>query len=66
VTRLEHTLELAAGLPANVCLVSESGIRTRADLDRLKAHGVRAVLVGETLMRAANVGQKLDELRGVR
>jgi indole-3-glycerol phosphate synthase len=66
VTRLEHTLELAAALPSDVCLVSESGIRTRADLDRLKAHGVRAVLVGETLMRAADVGQKLDELRGIR
>jgi indole-3-glycerol phosphate synthase len=66
VTRLEHTLELATAVPPAVCLVSESGIRTRADLDRLKAHGVRAVLVGETLMRAADVGQKLDELRGVR
>jgi indole-3-glycerol phosphate synthase len=64
-TRLEHTLELAAAMPADVCLVSESGIRTRADLDLLKAYGVRAVLVGETLMRAADVGQKLDELRGV-
>ncbi len=65
VTRLEHTLDLAAGLPPDVCLVSESGIRTRADLDRLKAHGVRAVLVGETLMRAADIGKQLDELRGV-
>jgi indole-3-glycerol phosphate synthase len=65
VTRLEHTLELAGDVPPDVCLVSESGIRTRADLDRLKAHGVRAVLVGETLMRAPDVGQKLDELCGV-
>jgi indole-3-glycerol phosphate synthase len=64
VTRLEHTLELAEGLPAGVCLVSESGIRTRADVERLQAAGVRAVLVGETLMRAADVGAKLDELRG--
>jgi indole-3-glycerol phosphate synthase len=65
VTRLEHTLELAEGLPDGVCLVSESGIRTRADVERLQAVGVRAVLVGETLMRAADVGAKLDELRGV-
>jgi indole-3-glycerol phosphate synthase len=65
VTRLEHTLELAAGLPPGVCLVSESGIRTRADVERLRGAGVRAVLVGETLMRAADPGAKLDELRGV-
>jgi indole-3-glycerol phosphate synthase len=64
VTRLEHTLELAARIPAGCCLVSESGIRTRQDVLRLEAAGVRAVLVGETLMRAADIGAKLDELRG--
>lgn len=63
-TRLEHTLELAAGLPPDVCLVSESGIRTRADLVRLQAASVRAVLVGETLIRASDIGAKLEELAG--
>ncbi len=66
VTTLDHTLELARSMPADVCLVSESGIRTHEDLDRLKAHGVRAVLVGETLMRADDIGGQLDALRGVR
>ncbi|HEX5271877.1 MAG TPA: indole-3-glycerol phosphate synthase TrpC [Gemmataceae bacterium] len=65
VTRLEHTLELAARVPSDCCLVSESGIRARADVLRLQEAGVRAVLVGETLMRAPDVGAKLDELRGV-
>jgi len=63
-TRLEHTLDLIASLPTNVCLVSESGILTHADIDRLQMAGVRAVLVGETLMRAADIGAKLRELRG--
>ena len=63
-TRLEHTLELAAGVPPDVCLVSESGIRTRADVERLRPAGVRAVLVGETLMRAPDVGAKVRELLG--
>jgi indole-3-glycerol phosphate synthase len=63
-TRLEHTLELAARLPAGCCLVSESGIRTRADVLHLQQAGVAAVLIGETLMRAADIGAKLDELRG--
>jgi indole-3-glycerol phosphate synthase len=65
VTRLEHTLELAPRIPSGCCLVSESGIRTRQDVLRLEAAGVRAVLVGETLMRAADIAAKLDELRGM-
>jgi indole-3-glycerol phosphate synthase len=64
VTRLEHTLELAGHMPADCCLVSESGIKTRADVLRLQAAGVRAILVGETLMRSADIGSQLDELRG--
>jgi indole-3-glycerol phosphate synthase len=64
VTRLEHTLELAPRIPARCCLVSESGIRTRQDVLSLQAAGVRAILVGETLMRAPEIGAKLDELRG--
>jgi len=63
-TDLGHTEELARLLPGHVWLVSESGIHTHSDLVRLKAAGVRSVLVGETLMRAADIGRKLDELRG--
>jgi indole-3-glycerol phosphate synthase len=64
VTRLAHTLDVAARLPADCCLVSESGIRTRADILRLQEAGVRAVLIGETFMRAPDIGAKVDELRG--
>ncbi len=66
VTRLEHTLDLAAHVPPDRCLVSESGIRTNADLLRLQAAGVRAVLVGESLMRARDIGSQLDALHGRR
>jgi indole-3-glycerol phosphate synthase len=66
VTRLEHTLEIAAAVPAGICLVSESGIRGRADVELLIAGGVRAVLVGETLMRSAHPGAAVAELRGTR
>jgi indole-3-glycerol phosphate synthase len=64
VTRLEHTLELIDQMPSDVCLVSESGIRSQADIERLQAAGVRAVLIGETFMRAPDIGAKLDELLG--
>jgi indole-3-glycerol phosphate synthase len=64
VTNLDQSFNLAARLPKDCCLVSESGIRTRQDVLRLQAAGVRAVLVGETLMRASDIGAKLDELQG--
>jgi indole-3-glycerol phosphate synthase len=64
VTRLEHTLDLAPRVPADRCLVSESGIRMRADLDRLRTAGVKAALVGESLMRAPDVGAALATLLG--
>jgi indole-3-glycerol phosphate synthase len=63
--RLEHTLDLMALIPTNRVVVSESGIRTHADLQRLGAAGARAVLVGESLMRAPDIGAALDALRGV-
>jgi indole-3-glycerol phosphate synthase len=63
-TRLEHTLELAGRVPADRCLVSESGIKNHQDVQRLRQAGVRAVLVGETFMRAGDIGAKVDEIRG--
>jgi indole-3-glycerol phosphate synthase len=63
-TRLEHTLEQLPKIPADRVVVSESGIKTRADLVRLGAAGARAVLVGESLMRAGDIGAALDALRG--
>jgi indole-3-glycerol phosphate synthase len=44
-------------------LVSESGIRTATDVARLKSVGVKAILVGETLMRSDDIGATLTELR---
>ena len=64
-TRLEHTLDLLARIPADRIVVSESGIRTNADLVRLQQAGARAVLVGESLMRAPDIGAALDALRGI-
>jgi indole-3-glycerol phosphate synthase len=45
-------------------VVSESGIKTAADIDKLSAAGVRAVLIGETFLRAANIAAKIEELLG--
>ena len=45
-------------------LVAESGIHARADVQRLAASGARAILVGESLMREADINLKLRELIG--
>ena len=63
-TNLEHTLRLRDRVPPDVVLVSESGIRTRQDVERLEAAEISAILVGESLMRAVNIGLAVDRLMG--
>jgi indole-3-glycerol phosphate synthase len=63
-TDLEHTLRLRDRVPDECVLVSESGIRTRADVERLQAAGVDAVLVGESLMASPDIGAAVDQLLG--
>lgn len=46
-------------------LISESGIKTRQDVDKLKEVGVGAVLIGETLCRSKSIEAKFEELFGV-
>ena len=54
-TTLETTEKLAPRVPHDRIVISESGIATHADLDRLARAGVRAFLVGESLMRQPDV-----------
>lgn len=63
-TSLSHTLDLIDRVPDDVLLVSESGIRTHEDVVRLHSAGVQAMLVGESLMRADDIGQQVDDLLG--
>src|SRR4051812_12670624 len=50
-----RTYELVARAPAECLFVAESGLGSHADLEAMAAHGVRAFLVGESLMRQADV-----------
>jgi indole-3-glycerol phosphate synthase len=61
-TRLETTLDLAERVPPSRIAISESGIARPEDVRRLWDRGVRAYLVGEALMRAANPGSALQQL----
>ena len=63
--RLAHALD--AGDPtilSRKILVSESGIHTRADVERLVRCGAKAILVGESLMQNGNIQAKVKELLG--
>jgi indole-3-glycerol phosphate synthase len=62
VTRLEVAETLAPLAPCAATVVAESGLKTAADLERLEAAGVRAFLIGETLMAAEDPGAALRAL----
>ena len=59
---LNTTLRLAGLLDNKVDLVAESGIRTRADVEKLKAAGISAVLVGQTLCESRDIAARFKEL----
>jgi indole-3-glycerol phosphate synthase len=63
-TDLETSIRLARRVPKGVTVVSESGIGSRGDIERLMNAGIRAFLVGESLMREEDAGKKLRELLG--
>ncbi len=60
---LDTSLRLAEKMPAAVVKVAESGIHSRADVQRLQAAGFHAFLVGEHLMKSADPAAALRELR---
>ncbi len=61
---LEHTLRMRREIPNDCVLVGESGIKTRADVERLQQAKVDAILVGESLIREADIGAAVDTLLG--
>ena len=61
---LDTTFKLRPSIPSDRLVVSESGIQEQSDLQSLASAGVDAVLVGTSLMRAEDPGQKLRELMG--
>jgi indole-3-glycerol phosphate synthase len=61
---LNTTSRLAELLENTNELVAESGIRTRADVEKLKRVGVKAVLIGQTLCQSPDIEEKFTELFG--
>ena len=61
---LDHTTRMRANVPLDCVFVGESGIHSRADALHLQEAGVDAMLVGESLMRQADIGQAVRQLLG--
>ena len=62
---LQTTELLCEEAPSDVVLVSESGLKTRADTQRVFDCGCNAILVGESLMRTGDIAAQVTELLGV-
>jgi indole-3-glycerol phosphate synthase len=60
-----NTVRLAEFVENKHILVSESGIKDRADVQRMAAAGVRTLLIGETLMKSGDVGGTMANLKGI-
>jgi len=63
---LETSLSLAREAPSDALLISESGLKTSDDLQRLRDAGYRGFLIGETLMRADDPAAALRSFRGLK
>jgi len=61
---LDTTFNLIKDIPEGRIVVSESGINSRADVQRIDSAGVDAILVGTSLMEAEDIGSRIDELMG--
>lgn len=60
----DNSKKLRRMIPENVIFVSESGVKSPEDIQKLREIGADAVLIGETLMRAADKKEMLDRLKG--
>jgi indole-3-glycerol phosphate synthase len=63
-TRLETTLSLLPRAGGERIVVTESGILSAADVERMRGHGVNVFLVGEAFMRANDPGERMRALFG--
>jgi len=65
-TSIEQTSKIVQQLPKEAVLISESGISTPNDIERLKEYGIKGVLVGESIVKATDQTKAIIELVGKR
>ena len=63
---INNSVKLRKLVPDDKIFVSESGIKTKEDIDILRWHKADAVLIGEELMKSGDIKRKISELKGLR
>lgn len=61
-TDIQLSIQLKQYIPENKIIITESGINTRTDVVMMQSHGINTFLIGESLMRAKDIGKALDQL----
>lgn len=61
-TDIQNSIDLFKHMPADKTLITESGINSHQDILLMQSHGINTFLIGESLMRAADIGSKLQRL----
>jgi indole-3-glycerol phosphate synthase len=61
---IRTTFDIKRKIPSGKIVVSESGIKTIEDVNKLKEAGIDAMLIGTSFMEANDIGKKIDELMG--
>lgn len=60
---INNSIELCTLVPSNILFISESGIKTKEDINKLKEHHIDAVLIGETLMKSDDKKSLIQEFK---
>jgi len=61
-TDIQLSINLKKYIPDDKIIITESGINTQDDVSLMQAHGINTFLIGESLMRAENIGEALAVL----
>ncbi len=61
-TDIQLSIDLKKYVPTDKMIITESGINTSEDIKLMRSHGINTFLIGESLMRARDIGQALREL----
>ncbi|KTD72881.1 indole-3-glycerol phosphate synthase TrpC [Legionella tucsonensis] len=61
-TDIQLSIQLRQYIPQDKITITESGINTHSDINLMQSHGINTFLIGESLMRAKDIGEALDQL----
>ena len=61
-TDINNSIQLSKSIPEEICIISESGIENRKDIEILMENKIKNFLIGENLIKSQNIKEKLEKL----